>query len=207
MESNGVNCWLQKQLKPFSKTIEKVPAEAFSYLSLSLSCMAGALLYFAQAQYWPLAVLPAALILFLRLLSDSLQELLAAVPSEQNRQTSLLAVRLCDRLADLCMFLGFAFWDSLRVHLVLMAIVSMLLVSYIAEVARSLGAQECSGGLLCKPNRIILLIFFCFVYLFKPNARIADYSVFEVMFALFIPLASLTLLQRMGGAIEQMRRK
>lgn len=205
MESDGVSLWLQRQLKPLSKSVENAPPEAFSYISLAFSGGAGVLLYFAQAQYWPLAALPAALFLLLRLMSDSFVEMLCSVDHE-GRTVNYLVIRLCERLSDLLPLLCFAFWDSLRIHLVLMAIVSMLLVSYIAEVSRALGAKVGSNGLLCKSNRIILLIFFCFVYLLRPNARIADYSVFEVMFALFIPLASITLLQRMDAAISQMRK-
>ena len=186
--------------------MEKIPSEVFGWLSLALSGGAGVLFYLAQAQYCPLAALPAALLLTLRLFSDSLSEIIEAA-GQPKCNANHLSASLCQRLADLSMLLGFAFWDCLRIHLVLMAIVSMLLVSYIAEAARTLGAQVSSIGMLSKPNRIILIIFFCFVYLLKPNARIADYSVFEVMFALFIPLASLTLLQRMNAAISQIRDK
>lgn len=203
MDTNGVTVWLQKQLKPHSKNLEKVPPEAFAYFSLFLSTISGALLYFSQAQYYPALVAIAALILTLRFISDSVEEMLSF---EAIKPPSHLISSLCARLADISMLLGFAFWDSLRVHLVLLAIVSMLLVSYVGELARSQGATDCNGGLLCKSNRIILLIFFCVVYLLRPNSQIAGFSVFEVMFVLFIPLASLTLLQRTDAAIRQMKR-
>ena len=202
VEGNGVTVWLQKQLKPLEKNLEKVPPEAFAWLSLGLSLVAGVLLYFSQAQYWPALALFAGLVLALRLMSDSCEEMLTAASAQLN-PPNLLIIRLGYRLADITMLLGFAFWDSLRIHLVLCAIVSMLLVSYVAELGRALGAKDCGGGLLCKSNRIILLIFFCSMYLFRPNARIADFSVFEVMFALFIPMASITLLQRLDAAIRQ----
>lgn len=202
MDSNGVTVWLQKQLKPLSKNLEKVPPEAFAWASLGLSLMAGVLLYLSQAQYWPALALFAGLVLALRLMSDSCEEMLTQAGSRLN-PPNLLIIRLGYRLADVSMLLGFAFWDSLRIHLVLCAIVSMLMVSYVAELGRSLGADDVGGGLLSKTNRIILLIFFCAMYLFRPNARIADFSVFEVMFALFIPMASITLLQRLDAAIRQ----
>lgn len=203
MDTNGVTVWLQKQLKPHSKNLEKVPPEAFAYCSLFLSSVSGVLLYFAQAQYYPALVAVAALVLTLRFVSDSTEELLTMGAGTERPH---LISSLCARLADISMLLGFAFWDSLRIHLVLLAIVSMLLVSYVGELGRSQGATDCNGGLLCKSNRIILLIFFCMVYLLKPNSQIAGFSVFEVMFVLFIPLASLTLLQRTDAAIRQMKR-
>ena len=206
MSSDGVSVWLQKQLKPLSRNLEKVPSEAFSWLSLLLSLSAGVCTYFAQAQYYPAAALGAVLALTGRLLSDSMEEMLHTQIT-QERLSNQLLTRVCARLSDLSMLLGFAFWDSLRIHLVMFAIVSTLLVSYVGELGRAQGATDCGGGLLSKSNRIILLIFFCIIYLLKPNARIADYSVFEVMFALFIPLSSLTLLQRMDAALSQIRRK
>ncbi len=214
MESDGVSIWLHKQLKPYSKNLEKVPPESFAWISLLLSGSAGTLLYFTGTQQeWALAALLAALallLLVLRLVSDSFVEMLcenSEGESQSPHQPNLLLIRLCSRLADISMLLGFAFWDSLRIHLVLCGIISMLLVSYVGEVARSMGADDSGGGLLCKNNRIILLVFFCVVYLLKPNARIVDFTVFEVMFAMFIPMASITLLQRMDSAIRQIRRK
>ncbi len=208
MDTDGVSVWIRKQLKPLSKSFEGFPPELFPWISLALSGAVGSLLYFAQPQYFPLAALPAILLLLLRLLSDSFEELLIdAGDQHEKNKSALLMAGLCARLADLSMFLGFAFWDSLRIHLVLLGIVSMLIVSYVGELGRSAGADDCSGGLLCKSNRVILLIFFCTVYLLKPNVWINDFSVFEVMFALFIPLASITLLQRMDKAISQIRKK
>lgn len=204
MNSDGVSVWLQKQLKPLSKGLERVSPDVFAWLSLLFSASAGVLLYFSQIQFYPMAALAAALLLLLRLLTVSLEEMLSA---SQTKTGNYLLARLCARLADLSMLLGFAFWDSIRIHLVLCALVSMLLVSYVAELGRTLGASDCSGGLLSKSNRIILLIFFSVVYVLKPNAGIADYTVFEVMFALFIPLASLTLLQRMDSIIHDKVRK
>lgn len=205
METDGVSVWLQKQLKPLSKNLEKVPPEAFSWTSLAIAGAAGVLLYFSQAQYYPILALPAALVLMLRLVSDTFENMLF-VAAEPDRHPNRYLIKLCDRLADLSMLLGFAFWDSLRIHLVLLAIVSMLLVSYAGEIGKTISNEETTGGLLCKANRIILLIFFCFVYLLRPNAIVAGYSVFEVMFALFVPLASLTLLQRMDAAINRGRK-
>lgn len=202
MDSDGVSVWLQKQLKPITKSLEKLPPETFSWVSLALSASAGGLLYFAQAQYYPIAALPAALFLALRLMSDSVEDMLCA-QGDPNRISNRFLIRLCARLSDLSMMLGFAFWDSLRIHLVLLAIVSMLLVSYAGELGRAVGREEAVGGLLCKSNRIILLIFFCFVYLLRPNSTIGNYSVFEVMFVLFIPMASITLLQRMDSALNR----
>jgi hypothetical protein len=202
LDSDGVSVWLQKQLKPVTKSLEKVPPETFSWVSLALAAGAGALLYFAQAQYYPIAALPAALLLLLRLMSDSVEEILCA-QADPNKVYNRFLIRLCARLADLSMLLGFAFWDSLRIHLVLLAIVSMLLVSYAGELGRAVGREEAVGGLLCKANRIILLIFFCIIYLLMPNSHVGAYSVFEVMFVLFIPLASITLLQRMDSSLSR----
>ncbi|MBX9686164.1 MAG: hypothetical protein K2X27_05650 [Candidatus Obscuribacterales bacterium] len=202
MAGDGVNLWLQKQLKPLAKNLDKVPPEIFSWGSLFLSGAVGGLLYFAQAQYWPAFALPALILLIFRLLCDSLEDASAEAQSAESSGRNRLLIGLLSRLSDLSMLLGFAFWDSLRIHLVLLAIVSMLLVSYVGELAKAQGASDCKSGLLCRSNRVILLIFFCLVYLLKPNSRIADYSVFEVMFALFIPMASITLLQRMDSAIR-----
>lgn len=179
--------------------MEKVPPEAFCWTSLLFSGAAGVILYFAQPQYFPAAALIASALLILRLLSDFMEKS-TRVSSGLQKRANLLLTKLTDRLSDLSMLLGFAFWDSIRVHLVLLGIVSMLLVSYVGELSASVSGEENPGGLLCKSNRIVLLIFFCLVHFFRPDSTIAGYSVFEVMFLLFIPMASITLLQRLNAA-------
>lgn len=189
----GPGLWLQKQLKPLSKGVSP---EALSWASLAVSMVAGGLLYGAYHRPW--LGLIAAPIMAVRLALDSLESIVADEHPERSPYSRMLS-RLCDRLADVSLFLGLTFWppDVMRVHLALLAIICMLIVSYAGELARASGAPNHKAGMLSQSHRIVLLMFFCVVHAVRPGAVIAGFSTFEVMFALFIPLASITLIQRM----------
>ncbi|MBY0545670.1 MAG: hypothetical protein K2W95_00110 [Candidatus Obscuribacterales bacterium] len=193
MEGGGPGLWLQKQLKPLSKG---VTPEALSWASLAASMIAGGLLYGAYQRPW--LGLIAAPILAIRLALDSLESISDNEHPDRSPYSRMLS-RLCDRLADVSLFLGLTFWppDVMRVHLALLAIICMLIVSYVGELGRASGSTNHKGGMLSQSHRIVLLMFFCVVHAVRPGAIIAGFSTFEVMFALFIPLASITLIQRM----------
>lgn len=193
--SDGLNLWIQRQLEPLSKIWGSISSEIFSWASLAVSLTSGAMLYSsAEAPWLALLAVP---VIASRLLLDSLRDLsLKEHPVDSHSQ---ILYRLCDRLSDISMFLGLSFWPTIRVHLAFLGIVSMLVVSYVGECGRSSGA-DCSGGLLCKTHRIALLAFFSMIYAWRPGVKVGDFDPFEVMFILFIPLASLTLLQRLHAA-------
>lgn len=190
-------------MRPLSKSVANFSPELFSWIALGSSVATGALLFSAEKQpLFALAIVP---LMILRLVAESIEQSLLESGSESN-PGMILTVRLCHRLSDLAMFLGLIFWEQIRPHLVLLAIVSMLLVSYVGEIGNSLGCTE-RGGLLCKSNRIVLMAFFAVIYVLRSKAVIYGYSVFEVMFVLFIPLASITLLQRMDAIISHSRKR
>lgn len=193
MNGGGPGLWLQKQLKPLSRSLSP---EALSWASLGISMVAGGFLYGAYQRPW--LALVAAVVLAVRLTLDSLESMSQDEHPDRSPYSRMLS-RLCDRLADVSLFLGLTFWppDVMRLHLAMLAIVCMLIVSYVGELGRASGAANYRGGLLCQSHRVMLLMFFCVVHAVRPGATVGGFSTFEVMFALFIPLASLTLIQRM----------
>ncbi|MBX9567466.1 MAG: hypothetical protein K2X77_01165 [Candidatus Obscuribacterales bacterium] len=200
---DGLSLWLEKRLRPLSKSFANVSPELFSWMALAASVGAGFMLFAAEKEpLMALAVLP---LMVIRLVTESIEQSILVGMKDVNPGL-LLTVRLCHRLSDLSMLLGLIFWEQVRPHLALLAIISMLLVSYVGEIGNGFGSSE-RGGLLCKSNRIVLLMFFCVVYAFRSKAEVYGYSVFEVMFVLFIPLASITLLQRMDAIINSFKKK
>lgn len=200
---DGISLWLEKWLRPLSKSCANVSPEVFSWMGLAASAGAGFFLFAAEKQpIMALGVLP---LLIIRLVTESIEQSILDGMKEVNPGLQL-TVRLCHRLSDLSMLMGLIFWEQIRPHLALLAIISMMLVSYVGEIGNGFGHSE-RGGLLCKSNRIVLLMFFCVVYSVRAKAVVYGYSVFEVMFVLFIPLASITLLQRMDSIINSFKRK
>lgn len=193
MEGDSLGLWLQKHLRGVSKDARGFSPEVLSWSSLAASLVAGGVLYGAHERAW-LALLAVPL-LAARLALDSLESI--AVAETNPPSYARLLSRLCDRLADVSLLLGLTFWPVVRVHLAMLAIICMLIVSYVGECGRNTGITDSTGGLLCKTHRVILLMVFCVLHALHPGATIAGFSTFEVMFALYIPLSSLTLLHRM----------
>lgn len=193
MEGDSLSLWLQKHLKPLSKGIGGLSPETLSWASLFASLVAGGLLYSAYEKPWlALIVVP---VLAVRLALDSLERI--ALEGSEGSDYSRLISRLCDRLADVALLLGPTFWPDVRPHLAMLAIICMLMVSYVGECGRNCKVRDHSGGLLCQTHRVVLLMVFCIMHAVRPAATLAGFSTFEIMFALFIPLSSLTLLHRL----------
>lgn len=190
----GIKPWFQKQLQPIVKALWNVHPDVLTWSALGVSLMAAAVLYSSYEQ--PLLTLLAIPLLFIRLALNALDGMLAKQTGKA-RAAGEVINELSDRLSDVAIFLSFAFWPDIKVHLVLLAIIAMLIVSYVGVLGKAVGAEREYGGMLGKADRMILLMVACAVYAALPDRRLYNFNIFEVMFVLFIPLASITLLQRL----------
>lgn len=200
MAGDSLSLWLQKRLKPFCRSSGTFSPQGLSWISFFISFSAGTVLY-ASAEKPELALFTIPL-LAIRLILDAMEKVLLDQVGKPSASDILIS-KICGRLGDLSILFGFAFWEEIRVHLVLFAIASMLIISYVGELGRSLGASDSSsGGLLCQTHRLVFVMFFSAIYAIHPESQIMGFSVFEVMFVLFIPLASITLLQRLSNILS-----
>jgi len=190
----GIKPWFQKQLQPIVKALWHVHPDVLTWGALGVSLTAAVVLNSAYEQ--PLLAIVAVPLLFLRLALNALDGMLAKQTGKA-RPAGEVINELSDRLSDVAIFLSFAFWPDVKIHLVLLAIIAMLIVSYVGVLGKAVGAEREYGGLLGKAGRMILLMVACVIYAAAPDRRLYDLSIFEIMFVLFIPLASITLLQRL----------
>ena len=190
----GIKPWFQKQLQPLVKALWNVHPDVLTWGALGVSLTAAAVLYGAADH--PLYSLLAIPLLLGRLALNALDGMVAKQTGKA-RAAGEVINELSDRLSDVAIFLSFAFWPDIKVHLVLLAITAMLIVSYVGVLGKAVGAERVYDGVLGKADRMILLMVACFVNGILPDRQLFGYSVFECMFVLFIPLASITLLQRL----------
>lgn len=199
----GIKPWFQKQLQPVVKALWHVHPDALTWGALGISMGAASLLYSAYDQ--PMLALAAAPLLFLRLALNALDGMVAKQTGKA-RAAGEVINELSDRLSDVAIFLPFAFWPEIRMRIVLLAMVSMLIVSYVGLLGKAVGAEREYGGLLGKADRMILLMVACVIYAVMPENKLFGFNIFEVMFVLFIPLASVTLLQRLAKIFAALER-
>lgn len=190
----GIKPWFQKQLQPLVKALWNVHPDVLTWSALGVSLGAAAVLY--SANETPKLALAAVPLLLLRLALNALDGMVAKQTGKA-RAAGEVINELSDRLSDVAIFLSFAFWPEIKLHLVLLAIIAMLIVSYVGVLGKAVGANREYGGILGKADRMILLAVACLVYAIAPDRRLYNFSIIEVMFVLFIPLASITLLQRL----------
>jgi CDP-diacylglycerol---glycerol-3-phosphate 3-phosphatidyltransferase len=190
----GIKPWFQKQLQPLVKALWNVHPDVLTWSALGVSMLAAVLLYSAYEKPWLAAV--AVPFLLLRLMLNALDGMLAKQTGKA-RAAGEVINELSDRLSDVAIFLSFAFWPDIKLHLVLLAMIAMMIVSYVGILGKAVGAEREYGGMLGKADRMILLAVACIVFAIAPDRRLFNFNIFEIMFILFIPLASITLLQRL----------
>jgi phosphatidylglycerophosphate synthase len=190
----SIKPWFQKQLQPVVKLLLNVPPDCITWAALLVSLAAGALVYASSEKPW-MAVLAVPLLMG-RLALNALDGMVAKQTGKA-RAAGEVINELSDRLSDVAIFLSLAFRPDIKVHLVLLAMVAMLMVSYVGILGKAVGAERVSSGVLGKADRMMMLMVSCLVYAVVPDLQIFGFSIFEVMLVLFIPLASITLLQRL----------
>jgi len=126
-----------------------------SRIALGLAVLAGLLALLVRWTTPDLFMAVAALVFFAGLFD--------VVDGEVARQTHRTSVRgdfldhVFDRYADVAILLGIAFSSYANPFLALLALVSLLLVSYMGTQAQAVGQGRLYGGLLSRADRLIVL--------------------------------------------------
>ncbi len=142
-----------------------VHPDQLTYAALALSALGGLLLYLAPQRVWLLALVPA--IAVVRTALNALDGLVA-------RRTGLarpwgeVLNEFCDRLADVALVGGIAL-AAPTVHLLgAVAVVAMLLTSYLAILSKAAGGRRQYAGPMGKADRMVLLAVCALVGLLLP---------------------------------------
>ena len=129
--------------------------DRLSWLALGLAGAAGA---FAAAVRWttPLLFLPVALLIFGTGLFDVLDGAVARATGRTSVRGDFLD-HVFDRYADVVIVLGIAVSGYANPLLALLALVSLLLTSYMGTQAQAVGQGRSYGGLLSRADRLVVL--------------------------------------------------
>jgi phosphatidylglycerophosphate synthase len=104
---------------------------------------------------------------------------------------------MSDRMADIAIFLGLTFSPLVDKVLGLLAIICILMVSFVGILGKAVGTERVRAGVLGKTERMIFLMVACLLFSIAPQFDFRGYTVFGILLLLFMPLASLTLMQRL----------
>lgn len=190
----GIKPWFRQQLQPLIKLLWNVHPDVLTWSAVVLSCVAGVLLYLSFWTPWlAFVVIP---LLFIRLALNALDGLLAQQTGKARVAGEVLN-EMTDRIADVAIFIGLTMCQLTDKFIGFVAIISILMVSYTGILGKAVGAERIYSGVLGKADRMIYLMVVCLVYGLYPDFGFMGYSTYSWLLIIFIPLACVTILQRL----------
>jgi archaetidylinositol phosphate synthase len=186
---------------PTARAFAKIDPNTISAVSLVLAAVAGITL-FLSPDYWQ-ALLPLAA--FLVLLSgffDALDGKVARLTGKSSRRGDLID-HVFDRYADVFMIGAIAVSAWCSPYIGILAVIGVMLTSYMGTQAQALGAGRHYGGLLGRADRVVVLIAAPLVQMAMMGAGTTsfdfgsvDLTFFEVAMLWFGIVGNLTAIQR-----------
>ena len=193
-------------LDPIARRLAHVSPDALSWAALVSAAFAGTFFLFRGG--WALGL--AALFVFLNGLFDALDGKVAKMTGKASRRGDFLD-HVLDRYADVLMLGGLAIGPYCPVWLGLLAVIGVLLTSYMGTQAQAVGAGRDYRGVLGRADRLVILIIAAALQAgFDPNA-IRDlgieplrYAILGWAMALFAVLGNVTAIQRAVSTWRQL---
>jgi archaetidylinositol phosphate synthase len=190
-----------------ARPFRSLSPDILTAIALFFAVTAGAFFYLATPQNEPTKylLLFAAFAVTLNGLFDAIDGKVAKLTHQQTARGDFLDHAL-DRYADVFIIGGLALnplWC--RPSIGLLAIIGVLLTSYMGTQAQAVGCKRDYSGLLGRADRIALLIAFPIIqHLFIiTNATLPyDLTVLEIAMILFAVIGNITALQRFFGTLR-----
>jgi len=197
-------------MDPVAKAMIKVHPNYISFMALALAAVAGTMLYFSFDN-WVLLPISAVVVLVSGFL-DGLDGKVARLAGIADRRGDFLD-HVLDRYADMLMIGGVAVSAWCSPYLGMMALIGVLLTSYMGTQAQAVGAKRMYAGILGRADRIVLsflipLVQMVMVLLGHPDVELfgIQFNAFEVMMVWFAVVGNLTALQRAVLTYDSLRK-
>ena len=187
-------------LRPIARRAAIIPPDGWTWVAVGVCVVAGWLL--ALSRTFPAGLLVVPSLLFLRLLLNVLDGVIAEETHKASARGEALS-EFADRLADVAVLVGFAAsgWGWLPAAVA--SIIIVLLVSYIGILGKAVGAGRQYGGLMGKPDRMVVIMVACLVQygvwrtgLTPPRVFGVDVTVFDCGALTMIVLGLWTIMVR-----------
>lgn len=187
-------------LTPVARKMINVNPNHVSWLALILAFISGLLLYLSFDNH-PLLILAAVMVLVSGYF-DALDGKIAKLAGKASRRGDYLD-HVFDRFADVFMIGGVAISAWCNPYLGMLALVGVLLTSYMGTQAQAVGAPRLYAGLLGRADRIVLMTLFPVLQYVAlrfgyGSFQIMDWDItwVEIMMLWFAIVGNLTAVQR-----------
>ncbi len=187
-------------LAPVAKKLINVNPNTISWLGLITAFVSGVLMYLSPENHWFLLI--GAAVVIISGYFDALDGKIAKLSGKASKKGDYLD-HVFDRYADLFMIGGVAISAWCNIYIGLLALVGVLLTSYMGTQAQAVGAPRLYAGLLGRADRVVLstlfpVIQFVMCMVGFDAIQIADWSIswMEIMVIYFAIMGNVTAIQR-----------
>jgi archaetidylinositol phosphate synthase len=143
-------------MDPMAIAFSKVDPNVISGISLVLAGMAGLIIYLSP-NYWQLFLPLATVLVLLSGFFDGLDGKVARLIGQSSRRGDFID-HVFDRYADIFMIGAIAVSAWCNPYVGIMAIIGVMLTSYMGTQAQALGCGRNYGGLLGRADRLLVLM-------------------------------------------------
>ena len=190
-----------KFLLPIANHMLNANPNIVSGIALSFALAAGIAFYVSYMAHWLLIL--AVLFTFLNALFDALDGKIARLTEKSSAKGDFLD-HVLDRYADIFILGGIALSPYCNQLIGMIAVLGVLLLSYMGTQAQAVGCRREYGGILGRADRLVLLIIVPivqFIFLiFIPDGKIGVYNmrftILEYMMIWFAIAGNITAIQR-----------
>jgi len=190
-------------LTPVARRLINVNPNTISWIGLILAFVAGLLFYLSGNDEWHWMLLAGAVIVIISGYFDALDGKVAKLAGKASKKGDFLD-HVFDRYADVFMIGGVAISTWCNPYIGMLALVGVLLTSYMGTQAQAVGAPRLYAGLLGRADRVVLSTLFPiiqFVALWFGHGSIdvfgyIEITWLEIMMLWFAVVGNLTAVQR-----------
>jgi archaetidylinositol phosphate synthase len=197
-------------LTMIAKRFVKVNPDLLTWCALLFSVIAGVFFYFSNAAAEPqnFFLVIGVVFVFLNGLFDAVDGKVAKLTQKASAQGDFLD-HVLDRYADVFIVGALALSSWCRPPIGLLALVGVLLTSYMGTQAQAVGYQREYAGLLGRADRLVLLIVFPLLQHMMLGVSVVlpwDVTVIEVVLVYFAVVGNITALQRFVVTLRWFRK-
>ncbi|MDD1743926.1 MAG: CDP-alcohol phosphatidyltransferase family protein [Methanomassiliicoccales archaeon] len=168
-----------------------VDPDLLTWMAFGFAILAGVAFYFGG----PLFLFAAMFCVFFNALFDALDGRIAKLTGKASDRGDFLD-HVLDRYADIFMLGGIAFGPFCDYRIGVLAIIGVLLASYMGTQAQAVGVGRDYGGLLGRADRLVIVVVAAFLQLIFILISRPDLRIIEWAMILFAVLGNLTAIQR-----------
>ncbi len=198
-------------LSVVAKRFSKVNPDVLTWLALVFAVLSGMFFYFSSVEMELLNyyLFFAALFVFLNGLFDAVDGKVAKIANKTSLRGDFLDHAL-DRYADVFMVGGLALSSWCRPSIGLLAVIGMLLTSYMGTQSQAIGHKRDYSGLLGRADRLVLLMIFPIVQHIALRYSLQlpwNTTVLEWGLIYFAVVGNITAVQRFYSTLKWFRKK